>query len=1457
MLSGRGSVWFRALGSGPRGRRFESSRPDHFPFFLLLSGLLALQYLSYRASLRNGATVPAGEFQPNVQQGIQQMRSMVHGMRPTGRLALLPLFLPVVMGGAVLLCSARLCPAAVNEFDYDQDLVKALVEIQEPKLKDFARLQIDLMLGRYQVREQQELITLEQARIYFMNGSPEGAQQALQLLAKIPVSSPNFAAVCLLKGDMYSRRRDYADSDKAFAEYFKRFPKPGASPREQKDFEGAVKLSAAVATEMGDPDRVAVILERLGMIQSADEESARRIKMYQVFGMLAAVEQAVQFKKPVNKLALEKAKKIAADVIWKAGESDQYVALAYVEQAHAEVLLGNFAAAIKVLNDSAGLMKMLEEQMVKDESGLGNSPKAGALYYLALARAGTARALKGSNAAEAKTQAQGVIKLFDGIRKKYGQSKYWALSSIASSRLWDEFGLAGAGSRKDPDAEMEAKLQEARPFLDAKKYAEAQKYVLAALRAGLGGAELPRAGASLLECYGASGESLQGEALAAYLAEAYPQHPETTDALRRYIVTVEDSARNTPKGELKEARTDIAMRVQMTYISIAPKNDSAAPLVAFSLAEKMYARANEVRLQAQPLEKGREKDELLLKAREKYLAAAPFYQRVVDLFPDHANAIAACNKLAWILYSAEHYKEAAPAFDRYVAIETDLEGQCYARLQAIYRAAESYMLAGDAEAALDRFPKVLKEMDSEIAKRFVAGLLANVDPKKKIQGQKLTEFRDYATAYIAWSYDIWAARLRTDMTQVDKRKEDLAATEQAAGDRVKAAGQVLADAETKVRQTTEEFAAFKSRLYMVPGAADAERKAKEWEQIGGMTKAEIAVKCAEILANSSAGWKTQLGGEAGELLLAQKELKADALKAADERARTAAAQAKLEGELNGIKGSLAAKKSQIDALMARAKDATNAYEAAAAAYKKTAELLEKAKRITKTKPAQPNPNWDAWLKIRQDCAEKVQADKAAMDEAAKSREAAFTDAMKTQLKATQDAIVQLEARQVEIAPELPARQEAAELAAKVEAMAAARLAANVAAVKRNARQAELAAAKPASEVMADPSCKALLDAELEAQQKVQADRLAFEETRRAFAVHNRDAATAELAKIREQVAATEAERGPRLAEIEAKKKLAKESMAAYLKEFPNGKLAADAMARLGTLALEFKEFDAAAKLFGELKKRFPESKAAKMGAFNMGRANVETGQTAKAAAAFAKALAQADDLSLFNLKYIADAMLDKDANSAFAAAAEIVKRGEDDKSPDYARASRKGLREPMLILAAKAAVGKGDPGAALALTAKLLAENENTAFFFEAKFVQSAAYCAKTPPAYPQALDRLGEILNQQPVADLETRALLEVAVICSAQGGVENQKKALSACQQVLLNDPNQNAVVLANWEKAAEEGVKLCVTLGDKGKCEKIIAAYRMKMPKGKALRGFEATLVTLPDAPVKKAAPGAGVK
>ena len=131
------------------------------------------------------------------------MHSMVNSTSPTGRPLSSPHLLPAAISAAILAFSGRCCPAAVDEFIYDQKLVKALAEVQEPKMKDFARVQVDFMLERYKVTEQRELITLEQSRLYFMTGSKEGAQQAEQILAKIPASSPNIAAVYLLKGDMY------------------------------------------------------------------------------------------------------------------------------------------------------------------------------------------------------------------------------------------------------------------------------------------------------------------------------------------------------------------------------------------------------------------------------------------------------------------------------------------------------------------------------------------------------------------------------------------------------------------------------------------------------------------------------------------------------------------------------------------------------------------------------------------------------------------------------------------------------------------------------------------------------------------------------------------------------------------------------------------------------------------------------------------------------------------------------------------------------------------------------------------------------------------------------------------------------------------------------------------------------------------------------------------------------
>ena len=46
LSSGCGSAWFRALGSGPRSRRFKSSRPDH----LFLTKLSCSIFIYFRAN---------------------------------------------------------------------------------------------------------------------------------------------------------------------------------------------------------------------------------------------------------------------------------------------------------------------------------------------------------------------------------------------------------------------------------------------------------------------------------------------------------------------------------------------------------------------------------------------------------------------------------------------------------------------------------------------------------------------------------------------------------------------------------------------------------------------------------------------------------------------------------------------------------------------------------------------------------------------------------------------------------------------------------------------------------------------------------------------------------------------------------------------------------------------------------------------------------------------------------------------------------------------------------------------------------------------------------------------------------------------------------------------------------------------------------------------------------------
>ncbi len=1384
------------------------------------------------------------------------------------------LFLSVFfLGCLALLPSAR---AAVDEFGYDRDLVRALIELREPWMKDFAQLQIDRMTRIYSSPDQQEAILIEQARLYFTSSDKTKLAQAEEILSnRVRKDGPNARTAVLMRADMSFRRGDYEASVKAYDEFFKKYADAGKTPRDLEEYETSIMQYAAILRQLGEPVKVGEALKLMERIPAAEgegeNERARRMAVERAGGILAAVDKATELKKPLNRKIVEEAKAMAKGVRDALVTSDQYTAAAILEYAHACVILGQYDEALKNLNSGAALIKMFEEAIIDNNKNAGKpvidpdtgkpipgtvveridldaaSPKPGAFYYMALAQAGKARGLRQANPAAAeklvKEAKSGALAALAAISARYPRSPYAQRAVLDDARIREEWGMAVQSAKSDPTTNMRKSLAEAMVFYNAKKYAEATPKLLEALRAGQGSPYLPETIEPLLRCYVEAKSTLQGEALVAYMADAYPAYdtPDINgvDMVGLYVFRMYQDAKTIQDPAVRNEKMDIVTVLGLRLLDMPVTHEAQKPKVAqraYELAEIKYGRASDIVSKVRGIDDPKAKKAAKDEACRLFEEAIPFYRKVIEKFPETKVANLSCFKLAWIYYSLDRYREAADAFDKYAHSETD-EAQAENRLQALYRAAESCILGSDPdpEKAVARFPAVLKELNSPATQSLLKDLDVKNDPAKQKRRQIILDFRDSATAYTGLAYHLWAGKLRAGMADLDARMKDLDGALAEASADMQAQQDAVKARVAEIKQVSSEYDEAKQTLTLEPGKAEAEEKRAAW-RAQGMSEAEAAQKTTELQENSCKDWISRLAGEKQALEERQATLKQESSLASDHADKADRAYSKAKTDIEGIEKSMVSRQAQLASLLKKTEDAEKACVSATAEFDRLSARLQE---IIKEQATERNPQ--KLLALRGErgkvALQKNEAEKA-KKQAEKDRSLVLTDTVKRQIQDIQDGLAKDSARVEELKRGLPKLAEELDVKKRDAGFAASRLAAVETSLTRNLLSQKIAgqtagtSMKTVQAIQGSPDYRKAVEAELEALKKSVELRSALIALKKGLAERDYAAAAAKIASVKADQAKTDAERGPRLKAVEEKLRLAEQALGAYLKEYPDGRRAPGSMVRLGSIRLELGRYDEAAAVFGDLATKYPGSDEAKTAQFTIGRAFAETGQADKAAAAFKKALAQPANLSLVNLLFIMDKLAKKSPETAYAAAMEVLKRGENQSSPDQALASRKNVRESAMVLAARAALDTGNPDEAIRLAALLEAENEKTAQYHEIRFIRADAYRKKTPPDNEKARAALVEVVAADPKPEMECRARLQIAAIDVEMG---EKLRALGNYRQILAYDFSTPGIHAA-LETAAAEGARLSAALGDASGLEKTVKAYRELAPKGSLLRELE---------------------
>ncbi|MFA5206019.1 MAG: tetratricopeptide repeat protein, partial [Lentisphaeria bacterium] len=770
--------------------------------------------------------------------------------------------------------------------------------------------------------------------------------------------------------------------------------------------------------------------------------------------------------------------------------------------------------------------------------------------------------------------------------------------------------------------------------------------------------------------------------------------------------------------------------------------------------------------------------------------------------------------------------KAADAFQRYADLEANPKYNDDL-LDARFLAAEQLMSVSASEAIV-RFQALLNRFAAGGAR----GLNLTTATAKRVQ--------ENATAFLGWAYDLAGEAMRPEIDELNARQAAARADSQAAAELRQKADSAIKAAQLDQEKARSDYAETEKTL-RAAATADA-----------GLTAAPAGANELEqkLVREKAQERQKQLSGSRLKNLrdgLAGEKLDLENLRSATRAARSAVEQrlGDLQARDKALREKLqvlAAQQRRLETDLrlaeAEATTAQRALATAQAGQERSQTTLSEAKaaqKAARTPAARRQADQQRSLAARA----LLTAERAVRDASTAAARVAGPEPLqrlatwKKNLATVKQEHGQRQAALREV--ERNSRLEQAE-----RSWQDSRLAWITTALKRNAMSAGLLEKGGLAAWDSSSELAAATTADLKALRAATDQRLALADLRIAQAKEDMAGAEERIRRDQAVVKETDTAIQPVLAKINVFKKQARDQFQAYLTQYPQGKHAPDAMARIGTILLDERQFDAAATILNELAAKYPDSKAVSRANYSLGRARLETNQPAEAAKAFQRVLAQAQTQPAGNLDYIADKMLAAGhPQLALAAAQELKRRSDDPKNPDRARLA--SLRETILFRTAAAALQCQRPADTITDLETLLREKPSSSYFFEAKLLLANARLAATPPNPEGAQRDVADVVQYATDPVLTNRGLVLMGEALAAAPSRENLQQAAARYQQVvLLADP----AVAANrplLEQAVYESARLFSRLGDTANRDRMVKKYQDDWPTGR----FAALITKLPAA------------
>ncbi|MEA2011764.1 MAG: hypothetical protein U9O87_01570 [Verrucomicrobiota bacterium] len=1301
-----------------------------------------------------------------------------------------------------------------DAFSWEINLAQKLIEIQ---MYDFAGRQLQNTLKKYP--DKKDKIYVVMAELMAKNGK---RKKGIELLNKISKNSLFYASSRLQLAKLH---RSGAEAEKAYKEYFSVTKEMPENKYDAKNYKTAIMKYSAILKDAGKAKESTRILERL----SAGLNS-RQMLYVKAKNMMDAARQKKESGKAGYQSDVEAGMKLIKEIIWKG--LDAVTASAFIEKANGECLLGKYDDALKTLKDAENILVQVDTYM-KQQGDRNQSPLAGAILYNAVATAGKAQ---NSNSEKLFIEA---LKKFYMVTKKYPASPYVTDATFyfekCKKTLEEKFDKRIEMSLKaDPSQLLEAKMKQAADLFIKKELAKAAEYYLDAIRISRTCSKSPEAIFWLIMCYARQEQLLEMEAVLGFMYEVFPKHEKTAKACKMCSAVFFKKA-YAIKGKTpeKERLMNAGIASAEKFISLSP-NSPDSPKYAYQIAEIQYKKASKIAASSKKIEDQAKKEEIKAKARKEYSKAIPLYERLEEKYGANPRGIRAKYKLGWIYHSLDDKENATKAFLNYVQTENDRKYDLD-KIEAKFRASEQLMMSGDTKEAVKHFKDILTWTSKDNPMEF--------DIKDKKIKDKLASIKENATSYIAWSYDLGAEQFREKLSETREKVRVLKSEGKDAEDIVEAGEEIIAKTEREIvvaKQKTEKInlpsPLMKEKAEKITEkkkdgekqevSEEEKKKLEELEKVNVKKMAKLKfereqarISGEEIEFNT---YKIQFGKEKRKISRRLKRNKTLLNSINKQIGKYTSQKESGENALGGIETKIKEKKIIAIQSIKEYKKAYIGWKKAVISMRKTKDK----KKLILARSAQRKA-----VKEKQNAKIKARNAKNEYEETMSKSIKKKIKSYNARLKALRTVLKKLQ-RQKTLA------ERAKTLFEKELAYLNVELAVATKGLERNSIDKNYLSEK--DEQKKEKLLKALEKTHEQYVQLLQnaKDKIIEKSMiEKNYAKEDKLKAEKIIEEAKKKIVDIQKSIKPTQEKFDALKKQALKFFAEFLKLYPKSKQAPANLARIGTIHIEFKNFEKAAGYLTTLKKVYPGDKTIKPAMFNLGRAYIEINDYKKATETFEDVLKTPKAYPTANISFIANKSLaayipgkeklKKLPEIALKANKILLERIKNKKNPNYKELQNK--KEATLFRIAQAHFFLANFDQAVIAYKDLFEFNGKTGFYFKAKMNSGIAKANKKDPDYNSAILDFGDIIKNAQDDVVANEASLEMGKALVKWGKEVKIKLGLSKLQQIImLADKNlqKNKPIL---EEAYYESAKAFALIGEKQKTKNMQNEYRKFYPQG----------------------------